>query len=1351
MPLQLPLAQDIQQVGRTGPSVSTSIVNPDGSLLRDGLPVVVPARLHHLFERSSDTDPAALALVCGEEGLSYAELERRANQLAHYLTSLSIGTYDRVGLLFERSVEMYVALLAVLKSGAAFVPLDPSYPAERVAFIADDARLVLLLTHTQARSTSEGTSQSAPPCPTLSLDDPASLAAIRAMPDTRPLPSVDGDALCYILYTSGTTGRPKGVAVNQSSVCNFLAVCTPIYGVTPRDRVYQGMTLAFDFSIEEIWPTFAAGATLVAGPVDHRRLGAGLNDFLIEQDITVVCCVPTLLATLERDIPSLRTLLVGGEACPADLVRRWSRAGRRMLNTYGPTETTVTASWAELVPDRPVTIGRPMPTYTLHILDEDLQPVPPGCSGEICIGGPGVAVGYVNRPELTRERFVPDSYSARPSARLYRTGDLGRITSDGEVEYLGRIDTQVKVRGYRVELSEIEAVLLEDDAVANALVALVSSEGGVPELAAYVLPHGPQDPVELRHHLHAVLRLRLPAYMVPAYIELLDVLPMLSSNKADRSRLPVPVGPRLGEGSSLAGTSVLCKVPETPLEQEIAAAWSRAFGQPVGSAEANFFLDLGGHSLFAALVVSDLRRNPALRHLAIADLYAHPTVARLARHLERGPADAPHTEPPGARLRHSTGRVWVAGALQLVLLCCWLIPWLAPMAAVVLLVGNQDLELGTVIAGVAAVVALGPVLTLLLPVAAKWLLLGRVRPGRYPLWGWFFCRWWLVRKLLQTTPLDYLAGSPLLAPYLRLLGARIGRGCHLGSARLDLPDQIEIGDGASIGYDVDLDPSHVAAGYLHVAPVRIGARAYIGTNAVIEGGGSVGHDSRVAEQSLVAAGQVIPDGETWAGSPSRRTEPDQQLDALARLGQSGHGSWPPLLLAGFVLGFLLLEVLPWVVAVPGLVLVWGVSGGDLWLGLALTPLAGLLHVLSTCAIVALGKRLALPALRPGIYPLRSGFGLRKWLADRLMVLSLGFTNSLYSTLYLLPFLRLLGARVGPRAEVSTVSHIDPDLLTLGPECFVADLAVIGAARFYHGYVVLGETELGERGFVGNAALVPGDTRLPHDSLLGVLSVPPTRPADPGTSWLGSPAIFLPRRQASAAFDEKLTYRPPARLVACRLAIEALRVVLPSSLGIAGVFLIALAILELSAELPLPLVFLALPALYFGAGLLVTLVVAVLKWLVMGRYRPRVEPQWSHFVWRTELITGLYENAAVPWLLHWLAGTPLMAWGLRLFGARVGRRAYVETSFLTEFDLVSVGDNAAVAGQAALQTHLFEDRVMKMSTVMIGPDCTVGPRAVVLYDSKLEAGAELDSLSLAMKGEQLPAGSRWRGIPARLVE
>jgi non-ribosomal peptide synthetase-like protein len=1305
-------------------------------------PTGQPRALHQFFERTCDRTPDALALVCGTEQLTYAALDARANRLARYLMARhGVRPGARVAILLERSTYTYVALLAVLKSGAAFVPIDPSYPADRVAFIAEDAEAALLLTDSRSAETA-----AAARCPVLDLDAVAD--AVSRQPATRPEIEEEDDPLAYIIYTSGTTGRPKGVAVSQSNICNFISVCTPAYGVAAGDRVYQGMTIAFDFSIEEIWPTFAAGATLVAGPTDHRRLGPGLAEFLNEQKVTTLYCVPTLLATVDRELPALRTLVVGGEACPADLVKRWTRPGRRMLNTYGPTETTVTATWCELLPGRPVTIGKPLPTYRAYVLDENLQPVPPGAFGEICVGGPGVARGYVNRPDLTAAKFVADLFAAgRPGARLYRTGDLGRLTPDGEIEFAGRIDSQVKVRGYRIELAEIEAVLLESAAVQDALVAVTPGDGQ--ELAAYItLRNQPEalapgsfaDEEGLKAELYAELKRRLPGYMVPAYIEVLAAIPTLPSGKADRARLPAPASRRL---SARSGAVV---PPETALEKELAEAWGQVFGREDISVEDDFFTDLGGHSLCAARVVSHLRQSAALRHLPISDLYAHPTIRSLARHIEgqarRAGENKEEQSPRRERLVHSSARAWLCGLAQFTLGYLLAVPMAAPLAH--LLRGGLHPLVALWLAGFVVLPA-----TLLLPFAAKWLLIGRFRPGRYRLWGWYYCRWWLARKIMGLSPLGYLAGTPFLAPYLRLLGARVGKGGHLGSARLGLPDLIEIGDDVSIGYGVAVEPFVVKDGWLYQAPIRLGAGAFIGTNAVVMPGASVGRGARVLEQALVAQGQVIPDNETWGGSPSRRVDGDAVLDDMAA--REAPGRWSVGLLAGFVAAFAVLELLPLLMVGPALLFLLAVSGGDMVRIVAAAPAAGVLFILTTCAVLALAKRVVMPAARAGVCPLRSWFGLRKWLADSLMSTSLALTNSLYATLYTAPWLRLLGAKIGPRAEVSTVSHIDPDLLVVGAESFVADLAVLGAARHYRGCIALGVTEVGTRTFVGNAALVPGNTRLAHNSLLGVLSVPPARPIEPGTSWLGSPAIFLPRRQASEKFDEGLTYRPPARLVACRLAIEFFRVTLPavllSTFGLLG----TLAAAWLAPVLPTPLLAAVLPGVGLASALGLYLTVVALKWLVVGRYRPRVAPMWSHFVWRSELITALYESAAVPGMLGGFTGTPFLAPLLRLLGARVGRRVYLETTYLTEFDLVRVGDDAAVGGTASLQTHLFEDRVMKMSVVDVGPGCAVGPRAVVLYDSKLEAGAELDALSLAMKGENLPAGPAWRGIPARLAD
>lgn len=1304
-----------------------------------------PRRLHFFYEAQCDAAPDAIAVEYGEGSFTYAELDRRANQLAHALVERGAGPDTTVGILLHRSLHTYVALLGVLKAGAAFVPIDPSFPSDRIAFIAEDAALICLISTSSLRPITSGL-----PCPRLELDEEA--PRIAAMPATRPVLDSAGDPLAYIIYTSGSTGRPKGVAVLHSNICHFLSVVTPIYGVRSGDRVYHGMTIAFDFSIEEVWPAFIAGATLVAGPGDSRRLGPELATFLEERKITVLCCVPTLLATLDREIASIRLLNLGGEACPRDLVQRWDRPGRRILNTYGPTETTVTATWTELHPDQPVTIGHPLPGYQVYILDEHLQPVPPGTSGEICIGGKGVALGYVNRPDLTRDRFVPDPFlHGRPGARLYRTGDLGRFNLKGEIEYLGRIDSQVKIRGYRIELAEIEAVFLEDDAVENAIVATAEVNGST-ELAAYLTLRSREDNNDrLRPRLQEVLRRRLPAYMVPAYIEVLDAIPMLASGKADRSRLPQPTTARLLIASGKSGNP-----PATPTEKKLAKAWQAIFQCADLSGDTDFFADLGGHSLLAARTISHLRQDTELQHLAIGDLYLHPTIAQLARFVDQSrpaasaEAQAAATQAKPEPYRARSGSVALAGAAQLVLLYLLFAVFAAPSAALLTLRHGQTVT--HLMDRFALIVPAALILTsFLLPVAAKWLLIGRFRPGRHRVWGWYYCRWWLLRKIFLVSPMNIMAGSPLLGAYARLLGARIGRGCHLGSGLLSLPDLLEIGDGANIGYEAELQAFFVEDGWLHLDRIRIGANAFVGAKTVILPGGTVGAFARVKDQSLVARGQVIPEGETWAGSPAQSVSmPDPLLDAIeAQPASPRH--WSLAHLGGFTLGLLLLELLPMVLFAPGLLFVLRAEElGGIRAALASLPVAGLLFVLTTCVLVALGKRIVLPRTEAGIFPLYSGFGVRKWFADHLMSLSLAATNTLYATLYTPAWLRLLGATIGPWSEVSTVSHIDPDLLELGTETFVADMASIGASTFHQGWIGMGTTCVGSRSFVGNAALVRARTRIPENCLLGVQSVPPEHAMEAGTSWLGSPALFLPRRQESERFSDELIYHPSRGLVAGRLAIEFVRIVLPAALLYLAGWLTILGSARLALHASRWTLIALMPALLLASAFATVAVTVLLKWMIVGRYRPRVEPLWSTFVRRSELVTGLYESAAVPLLLGWLTGTPFLALFLRAFGARIGRRTYLDTTYLTEFDLVHVGDDSSIGGPTSLQTHLFEDRVMKMSHLRIGQRCTIGPRAVVLYDTEVGNDASLDGLSLVMKGESLPAGTAWRGIPARRV-
>ncbi|MEV8391150.1 MULTISPECIES: Pls/PosA family non-ribosomal peptide synthetase [unclassified Streptomyces] len=1306
-------------------------------------------RLHSVFETACDRTPSATALECAHHALTYAELDARANQLAHFLRALGIGPGARVALLIPRSVEAYVSLLGVGKAGAVFVPVDPASPADRLAFIAEDAAVDLVLTTSALAPAVAGLA-----CRVVELDSYG--RELAGVPTTRPLPvdfdPGDGHPTAYIMYTSGSSGRPKGVKVAQSSICNFLDVVPKVYDVRPDDRVYQGMTISFDFSIEEIWPTWSVGATLVAGPDGAGHLGAELGEFLHGRRITMLYCVPTLLETIPPELPYLRSVIVGGEACPGQLVERWSSPGRRMLNTYGPTEATVTATWAELTPGRAVTIGRPLPTYSVVLLDEELRPVADGETGEICIGGPGVADGYVRRPELTAARFIEHPLAPR-GGRLYRTGDLGRMTQDGEVEFLGRADDEVKIRGYRVDLGEIDNVLLEDPGVAEAVTALTAPPdraggGGADELCAYVVraPGSAEEEDDLITRVHESLRRRLPAYMVPSFLDILPGLPAMASGKVDRRRLPAPTGRRLVGGGRLVAA-------EGEWETRVRDAWAEVLGIEPGmlSAEADFFTDLGGHSLLAARVVSVLRGREIGANTALRDLYAYPTVRGLAARLSAtentGQRSAPRRPAP---IRHTNGRIAGAGAAQAGVIYLLLLVLSLPVAYVYSGHGGQISVLTSAQTTIGVYLSY-LVVRWLIPVALVRPLSAGIRPGRYPLWGSVCLRLWTVDLLLRIGPLPVLSGSPMMAAYLRLLGARIGPRTTIATSTITLPALLRIGGDTSIGYGVSITPWRVADGWVTVAPIEIGPHAFVGANAVLEPGARMGAGAGLGEQSVIGQDEAIPAGERMAGSPPRPVdELAPGVEAMMRAHRRTDG-WRPRHLAAALVALTLLEIAAVAMTLPGIVLfwwatlTWGVAAG-----IVATALSGPVFVVTVCSVVAAGKRLTLPSVPVGIHPVRSSLGVRKWASDKLLEISLTFTNSLYATLYTVPWLRLLGARIGRGAEVSTVSHIDPDLLTLHDGSFVADLANVGGATFAAGQVAFGPTEVGERAFIGNSALLLAGTRTGPGSLVGVGTVPPQGDVAEGTTWLGSPAIRLPVRQSSGSFPEELTFRPTRKAVRQRLGIEFLRITMPTSvLGMSAyLYLLALSWLTRRPGLLVPV--LLAPVLMMIASLVVISYCAAVKRVVIGVYRPRVEPLWSLFVRRTEFVTGLFEAAAVPAGVGFLTGTPYLPVILRRFGARVGRGTWIGTTFLTEFDLVDIGDNAAIGLRVSLQTHLFEDRVMKMSLVTVEDGASVGTRAVVLYDSVVGEDVHLGALSLLMKGEHLTPGTSWRGIPAEGV-
>jgi non-ribosomal peptide synthetase-like protein len=513
-------------------------------------------------------------------------------------------------------------------------------------------------------------------------------------------------------------------------------------------------------------------------------------------------------------------------------------------------------------------------------------------------------------------------------------------------------------------------------------------------------------------------------------------------------------------------------------------------------------------------------------------------------------------------------------------------------------------------------------------------------------------------------------------------------------------------------------------------------------------------DSALEDLSLLPRGCVIPRGATWLGSPAQPAVNQARREERSPGFQACRPSAGRRFLFGVLhgIGLLIFPVLVVAALFPGIVLMNQLNYLDpyYWY-LLLAPLVGLSFIVLLALEIAVVKWVLLGKVKPGRRPLYSFYYLRKWFADQTLDLSLDILGPLYASVYLTPWYKLLGAKLGYGAEISTASFISPDLLSIGDESFIADSVSLGAPRVRDGFMTLGRNHIGKRSFIGNSAMLPPGTVIGDSVLIGCLSSPPPNPADAlreDTTWMGSPPIFLPQRQRSAAFPAETTFNPTAKLRVQRATIEFVRVITPSTCFIILISLLFSALLLLHDYFNLLDTLLFFPFLYLGCALATAVFAILAKWVLVGRYRPRETPLWSTLVWRNELLNALHEHLAEPFLIGALTGTPFVCWYFRLLGAKIGRRVYMETTDISEFDLVRIGDEAALNADCTIQTHLFEDRVMKMSNIDIGPRCKVGAGSLVLYDTRLEEGAALGDLSLLMKGETLPAWTSWEGIPAR---
>jgi amino acid adenylation domain-containing protein/non-ribosomal peptide synthase protein (TIGR01720 family) len=577
-----------------------------------------PICIHQVFEEQVRETPNAVALIAGPVSLSYEELNRRANRLAHTLMRFGVGPDIRVGICLDRSSELVVGILAILKAGGAYVPLDPAYPSSRLVSMLEDSEAAVLLTSERNAANLFNDFR----MPVVCADRDA--CTINAEPDENPPCRAATHNLAYVIYTSGSTGRPKGVLVAHHGLLNLAQAQRELFELGPGERVLQFAPISFDASVSELFVTCCAGACLVLVPAEHR-VGPDLARTLRDERITAVTLPPSVLKSLpENELPLLRTIISAGEACTGDVVARWSTAGRRFLNGYGPTEATV-CSTVGVCRDaiQANCIGRPISRTRAYILDNSLEPVPIGVLGELYVGGPGLARGYQRLPDVTAEKFIPDPFSGEPGERLYRTGDLVRWLDNGEIEFVGRTDQQVKVSGVRIELGEIERHLLEHQSVREAVVQLQEVGGERRLVAFFVARH---RPVPTSAALRAYLRHRLPSHMVPSIFAQLSDMPRTSVGKLDRTALPAATEVAVDRDEPYVAA-------RTPLESLLAEIWGDALGIERIGIHDNFF-ELGGDSIRGAILVNRLQTH-FLEYVYVVALFEAPTIAQFATYLEQ--------------------------------------------------------------------------------------------------------------------------------------------------------------------------------------------------------------------------------------------------------------------------------------------------------------------------------------------------------------------------------------------------------------------------------------------------------------------------------------------------------------------------------------------------------------------------------------------------------------------------------------------------------------------------------------------------------------------------------------------
>ncbi|EFL08708.1 non-ribosomal peptide synthetase [Streptomyces sp. AA4] len=1250
-----------------------------------------------ILAATAERHPNAAALDDGTGPLSYRRLMEEIDAYARELREHGVGRGDRVGIrISSGTAELYVAILATLSVGAAYVPVDADDPDERAELVFGEAGVAAIAT-----------------------DGEIAVAGTPGGATGRPGPADDA----WIIFTSGSTGKPKGVAVTHASAAAFVDAEAQLFltdePIGPGDRVLAGLSVAFDASCEEMWLAWRHGACLVPAPRALVRTGVDLGPWLVSQGITVVSTVPTLAALWPADaLEDVRLLIFGGEACPPELAERVAVEGREVWNTYGPTEATVVACAAQMTGEGPVRIGLPLLGWQLVVVNEEGEPVAMGETGELVIGGAGLA-RYLDA-EKDAQKFAP--LPSMGWERAYRSGDMVRAEPEGLL-FLGRLDEQIKLGGRRIELGEVDAALQALPGVRGAAAAVRRTKAGNQVLVGYVVP---EDGEKLDTDDAATrLRAQLPAALVPL-LATIDDLPTRTSGKVDRNALPWPLST---VDASAAGLS--------PTEAWLAEGWSEILGVSVSSANADFFTN-GGGSLTAAQLIARIRtRHP---EVSVSDIYQNPKLGALAAKL-----DALSGEETERREIAPTPRR--AGLVQSLLMVPLMglvgLRWTTLAAAcsnVLALLGvSWAPTLNWAWLVLAWLVLFTPAGRIAIAAGGARVLLAGVRPGAYPRGGSVHLRLWTAEKLAEFSGADSVAGASWMTTYAKALGARIGKDVDLHSPP-PVTGFLKLGRGAAVEPEVDLSGHWVDGDVVHIGKTRIGAEARVGARSTLFPGARIGKGAEIAAGSTVRG--AVPAGQRWAGSPAVRSDVKDALKwpssrpPRSRFWASVYGATS-----------VFLGLLPGIAALPGVAVagyaVAGTSSLSAALGQALlfVPVATVAYFVTYALLVLAGVRALGVGMVEGYHPVHGRVAWQVWATERLMGMAREGLFPLYASLFTPVWLRLLGAKVGRNVEASTVLAL-PKMTKVDSGAFLADDTMVATYELGHGWLHAAPARIGKQAFLGNSGMTAPGRSVPKRGLVGVLSSTPAK-AKKGSSYLGMPP--LPVRRAVEESDTSRTYTPPLHLKAARALVELCRIV-PVMCAVALTVGVAVALLALASWGGFWVAALLAGPVLLAAGVVAALTATAAKWLLVGKFREIDHPLWSSFVWRNELADTFVEALAVPWLIGSLGGTPLLPAWLRTMGVKIGRGVWLDTYWLPESDLVALGDGATINRGCVVQTHLFHDRIMTMSRVTLDEGATLGPHGIVLPGASIGARTTVGPGSLVTRGDAVPADSRWLGNP-----